>query len=67
MTPNQAQVRRRARKVGGSYQADGTVIAEFTTLDGLPRVVFEFDEPRGMLHIFSPDQIVEPTWEYLQS
>lgn len=47
----------RAAKTGGSYQADGTVVAEFTTLAGLKRCVFEFDEPRGMLHIFSPEQI----------
>lgn len=48
----------RAAKVGGSYQAEGTVVAEFKTLAGLPRCVFEFDTPRGMLHIFSPEQLV---------
>lgn len=47
----------RARKIGGSYQADGTVIAIFFTLAGQARCVFEFDEPKGMLHIFSLDQV----------
>lgn len=50
----------RARKVGGSYQADGMVVARFKTTAGLDRVVFEFDEPKGMLHIFNADQVV--TW-----
>lgn len=36
----------RVRKIGGSYQADGTVVAVFKTLSGEERVVFEFDEPR---------------------
>ncbi len=48
----------RAAKIGGSYQAEGTVVAEFTTLAGLKRCVFEFDQPRGMLHIFSPEQLM---------
>ena len=47
----------RAKKVGGSYQATGTVVSEFKTLAGKDRVVFEFDVPQGMLHIFSTDQI----------
>ena len=47
----------RARKIGGSYQADGTIVAVFTTLSGKERVVFEFDEPKGMLHIFGTEQI----------
>lgn len=50
--------KRRARKVGGSYQHTGTVVAEFTTVEGAPRVVFEFDPPvNGMLHIFNYSQI----------
>lgn len=48
---------RRARKIGGSYQAAGTVVSEFRTLAGEQRFVFEFDEPKGMLHIFGPQQI----------
>lgn len=48
----------RAKKIGGSYQADGTVIASFQTLDDKPRYVFEFDAPRGCLHIFGPEQLV---------
>ena len=44
-------------KIGGSYQATGTVVAAFRTLAGEPRYVFEFDSPKGMLHIFGPSQI----------
>ena len=46
-----------ARKIGGSYQADGYIISRFTTTAGAERVVFEFIEPKGMLHIFTPEQI----------
>ena len=45
------------QKIGGSYQANGTVVAAFRTLAGEPRYVFEFDSPKGMLHIFGPSQI----------
>lgn len=45
------------RKIGGSYQANGFIVARFKTRAGLERVVFEFEEPKGMLHIFSTDQI----------
>lgn len=48
---------RRARKVGGSYQAEGTIVSEFKTLAGKTRYVFEFDYPAGMLHIFGPEQV----------
>lgn len=48
----------RAQKVGGSYQATGTVVSAFTTLQGFQRYVFEFDAPAGMLHIFGPEQVV---------
>ena len=48
-----------ARKIGGSYQADGYIISRFTTTAGAERVVFEFNEPKGMLHIFTPEQIEE--------
>lgn len=47
----------RAEKVGGSYQAIGTVLTEFTNSLGFQRCVFEFDQPRGMMHIFSIDQV----------
>ncbi len=48
----------RAIKVGGSFQHTGTVIAEFETLAGEPRIILEFDAPiSGMLHIYRPDQI----------
>jgi hypothetical protein len=47
-----------ARKVGGSFQHTGTVLSEFTTLAGQPRLVLEFDAPvQGMLHVYRPDQV----------
>lgn len=48
---------RRAKKIGGSYQADGTIVSTFATLAGETRHVFEFDQPAGMLHIFGPGQV----------
>lgn len=51
---------RHVRKVGGSFQHTGTVVAEFRTAAGEPRIVLEFDAPvTGMLHVYRPDQ-VEP-------
>lgn len=47
----------RARKVSGNYQANGTIVADFKTLAGKRRLVFEFDTPVGMLHIFDPGQV----------
>ena len=49
---------RRAKKAGGSYEADGTIVSEFRTLAGHTRYVFEFDEPAGMLHIFSDANLI---------
>lgn len=49
--------RDKVEKVGGSYQATGTIVAAFTTLAGEERYVFEFDQPAGMLHIFGPNQL----------
>lgn len=46
-----------ARKIGGSYQAEGTIVSTFKTTAGEQRVVFEFNEPRGMLHIFTESQV----------
>lgn len=43
-------------KVSG-YEYDGVVVAKFTTLAGLTRYVVEHDLSRGMLHIFSPNQL----------
>lgn len=48
----------RVKKVGGSFQHIGTVVAEFITLAGEKRIVLEFDAPvAGMLHIYRPDQV----------
>lgn len=53
----------RAWKIGGSYQASGYIVAIFTTTAGLTRYVFEFDTPKGMLHIFNTEQVTlqDPT------
>jgi hypothetical protein len=51
---------KRVRKIGGSYQHTGVVVAEFKTTAGQDRLVVEFDAPTsGMLHILRPDQVVE--------
>ena len=48
---------KKARKIGGSYQAEGTILAEFLADDGSKRYVFRFDNPAGLLHIFNDKQI----------
>ena len=46
------------RKVGGSFQHTGVVVAEFATTAGEKRIVLEFDAPvAGMLHVYRPDQV----------
>lgn len=45
------------RKVGGSYQATGTIKASFRADDGSWRYVFRFNNPPGLLHIFNEKQI----------
>ena len=57
MKPDVFEVGDRVRKVGGSYQANGTVVAAFKTRAGKQRYVFEFDEFAGMLHIFNHEQL----------
>lgn len=46
-----------AEKIGGSFQATGVIVGNFKTLEGAQRYVFEFDTPRGMLHIYGPAQL----------
>ena len=49
---------KKVRKIGGSFQHTGTVVSEFKTIAGEPRIVVEFDPPvSGMLHIYRPDQV----------
>jgi hypothetical protein len=57
MNPDVFDIWSRVRKVGGSYQANGTVVSAFKTLSGKQRYVFEFDEFSGMLHIFNHEQL----------
>lgn len=53
----QLQTGTKTRKVGGSYEATGEIRAVFATRAGLVRYVFEFDEPKGLLHIFNENQL----------
>ena len=49
---------KQVKKVGGSFQHTGVVVAEFHTTAGELRIVLEFDAPvDGMLHIYRPDQV----------
>jgi hypothetical protein len=49
----------RVKKIGGSYEATGWIVAAFRTRGGSERYVFEFEALPGMLHIFGPDQLVK--------
>jgi hypothetical protein len=57
MKPSVFEIGSRVRKVGGSYEATGTVISAFKTRSGKQRYVFEFDKLPGMLHIFNHEQL----------
>lgn len=46
------------RKVRG-YEYVGTVVSVFETISGEIRVVVEHNVSKGMLHIFSQDQLEE--------
>jgi chromosome segregation ATPase len=50
-------LRKCARKIGGSFQADGNIVADFTNMAGERRLVLEFAAYPGMLHIYNPNQI----------
>ena len=48
----------KVRKIGGSYQADGRIVAAWISEDdNSPRYVFRFNLPNGMLHIFNETQL----------
>lgn len=51
----------RVLKLGGSYQAEGTILAAFITRYGEPCYVFDFDFPPGVLHISTEGQLVPVT------
>jgi hypothetical protein len=55
--PRFLSIEDRVRKIGGSYQATGTIKAVFAADDGSPRYVFRFDNPPGLLHIFSGNNL----------
>jgi hypothetical protein len=58
------RVGQRVHKPNGTYTANGEIRAVFTTKDGQLRYVFEFDDPKGLLHIFNPDQLVKISEEH---
>lgn len=47
----------RVLKTGGDYEAEGEIRAVLTKRDGSPRIVVEFDAPRGLLFVMRPDQV----------
>lgn len=47
----------RVLKYTGNYVATGTIKASFIADDGTPRYVFQFDVPKGLLHIFAGPQL----------
>ena len=53
MTDFKFKVEENVRKVGGSYQATGTIKAAFSADDGTARYVFRFDHPPGLLRIYN--------------
>ena len=57
MNTSHFEVGQRVRKVKGSYQATGTIVAAWIELDGLYRYVFRFDNPAGLLHIFGQSNL----------
>jgi hypothetical protein len=53
-----SEPKKRVKKIGGTYQHTGTIVAEFKTTAGESRIVVEFDAPvAGMLHILRLDQV----------
>ena len=57
MSEQQLEVGARVYKLSG-YEFDSTVVAVFTNLAGDERVVCELDQIPGLLHIFSPSQLM---------
>lgn len=51
----------RVAKRTGDYHADGEVLAVFFKRDGTPRIVVEFDVPRGLCFVMRPDQVERMT------
>lgn len=47
----------RVRKVKGSYQTTGVIAAAWYESDPVPRYVFRFDNPPGVLFIFNQSQL----------
>lgn len=52
------KVGQRVKKFGGEYELEGTVVAAFSKLSGVERYVVEADTPKGLLHIYGPNNLV---------
>lgn len=52
-------VGQRVFKATGEYQAFGTIVAVGRTSTGTLLYMFEFDIPRGMVHVFREHQLQE--------
>lgn len=57
MNDSKFELDEKVTKIGGSYQAIGTIKAKFQADDGSWRYVFRFDTPPGLLHIFNEKQL----------
>jgi hypothetical protein len=47
----------RVKKVGGDYSLTGTIVSAFIKLAGQERYVVEADCPKGLLHIYGPNNL----------
>ena len=58
--PGLMQPGTKARKVGGKFEANGTIVAAWIDPDdGKPRYAFRFDFPAGMTHFYTAEQVRE--------
>jgi hypothetical protein len=58
--PEMMQPGTKARKVGGKFEANGTIVASWVDPDdGKPRYAFRFDFPAGMTHFYTAEQVRE--------
>lgn len=55
------EINDKVHKIGGSYQATGTIVSRFKALDGSSRYVFQFDYPEGLVHILGDNNLEKIT------
>jgi hypothetical protein len=54
----------RAMKFGGDYSLTGVIVAAFIKTSGVERYVLEADVPKGLLHIYSENNLQELPDDY---